>query len=99
MKTSASPTPLEVRHNLPASRFEIQAGEHLAVLEYQLDNDNIVFTHTLVPAALEGQGIGSQLAKAGLDYAKDNLYRVIPLCPFVEAYIRRHAEYQPLVRT
>jgi predicted GNAT family acetyltransferase len=69
------------------------------VLEYQIENDNILFTHTLVPEALEGQGIGSQLAKAGLEYAKQNLYRVVPLCPFVSGYIGRHPEYQSLVRT
>lgn len=89
----------EVKHNPAEMRFEIQEGDLLAELLYQLDGDLIVFHHTFVPPALEGQGIASQLAKAGLDYAKTNMLRVVPACSFVDAYIRRHPEYQPLVRS
>lgn len=89
----------EVNHNPTEMRFEIQEGDLLAELLYQLDGDSIIFHHTFVPPALEGQGIGSQLAKAGLDYAKANMLRVVPVCSFVDAYIRRHPEYQTLVRS
>jgi len=89
---------LEVQHNSQAERFEIRLGEHLAVLEYHLDGNDLIFTHTGVPPALEGQGIGSRLARAGLEYAKEKAYRVVPLCSFIDAYIRRHPEYRYLVK-
>jgi uncharacterized protein len=92
------PDSLEVHHNSQAERFEIQLGEHLAVLEYHLDGSDLFFTHTGVPPVLEGQGIGSRLARAGLEYAQEKDYRVIPLCSFVEAYILRHPEFQALVK-
>ena len=86
----------DVKHNFSEMRFEIQVGDDLAELFYQLDGNGIIFHHTFVPPALEGQGIGSQLAQAGLEYAKTKSLRVIPLCSFVESYIRRHPEYQSL---
>jgi uncharacterized protein len=90
--------PLQVIHNPAASRFEIQLEDSLAYLEYQISNDDMIFLHTETPPQHEGKGIGSSLARAGLEYAREHLFRVIPLCSFVDAYIIRHPEYQPLVR-
>ncbi|RMF40140.1 MAG: N-acetyltransferase, partial [Anaerolineae bacterium] len=55
------------------------------------------FTHTGVPEAIGGRGIGSKLARAGLKYARQQGYRVRPLCWFVAGYIQRHPEYQDLL--
>ncbi len=57
----------------------------------------IVFTHTEVPEALEGHGIAAKLAHTALEHARAQRLTVVPLCPFVASYIRRHAEYQGLV--
>ena len=92
------PNLLEIYHNTQAERFEIRLGDHLAGLEYHLDGGDLFFTHTGVPPALEGQGIGGRLACAGLEYAKEKAYRVVPLCSFIDAYIRRHPEYRDLVK-
>ena len=88
----------EVRHNFSANRFEVQVENHLAVLNYSQRGDVITFTHTGVPAELEGRGIGSQLARAGLEYAREKAFKVVPLCWFVAGYIERHPEYQSLVK-
>jgi uncharacterized protein len=88
---------LIVIHNPKAGRFEIEKDGHLAVLEYQLSEGKIVFTHTGVPEALEGQGIGSLLAHAGLDYARSQSYAVVPLCSFIAVYIQKHPEYKDLL--
>jgi predicted GNAT family acetyltransferase len=89
---------LEVRHNIAASRFEVQVEDDIAVLDYIQRGDIITFTHTGVPAELEGRGIGSQLARAGLEYAREKSFKVLPLCWFVAGYIQRHPEYQSLVK-
>jgi hypothetical protein len=90
--------PIAVRHNLAARRFEIEQNGHLATLEYELADNQIIFTHTNVPQPLGGQGIGSRLARAGLDYANDNKVKVIPLCSFIDGYIKKHPEYQGLTK-
>lgn len=92
------PAPVSVHHNEAAARFEVQQDDHLAELDYRRSGDQIIFTHTGVPAELEGRGIGSALARAGLEYARAEGLAVVPLCPFVRGYIERKPEYQPLVR-
>jgi predicted GNAT family acetyltransferase len=91
-------TNLDVTHNLDKKRFEVHLDGHTAELTYHLSGNTIVFTHTGVPAALEGRGIGSLLVKAGLEYAKASNLKVQALCWFVDGYIQRHAEYQELVK-
>jgi predicted GNAT family acetyltransferase len=86
-----------VQNNTGASRFEIEVDGPLAVTEYVRDGDTITFTHTKVPTALEGRGIASKLAHAALEYARTQRLKVVPICPFVTSYIRRHQEYLSLV--
>jgi len=88
-----------VENNEAAQRFEVKVGNQLAVVEYRRAGNNIIFTHTGVPPALEGQGIASKLARSALEYAQQEQLTVVPLCPFVASYIRRHPEYQGLVRS
>ena len=87
-----------VIHNPRAGCFEFQKDGHLAVLEYHLSDGKIIFTHTGVPEAIGGQGIGALLACAGLDYARDQSLAVVPLCSFIAGYIQKHPEYQNLVK-
>jgi uncharacterized protein len=86
-----------VINNTAAHRFEIRVGDDLAFAEYVLDGGRIVFTHTLVPEALGGQGLAGRLAKAGLDYAASQELKVVPRCSYIAGYIGKHPEYAPLV--
>jgi uncharacterized protein len=89
---------LIVIHNPKAGCFELEKDGHIAALEYQLSNGKMVFTHTGVPDALSGQGIGSLLARAGLDYARSQSFAVVPLCSFIAGYIQKHPEYKDLAK-
>ncbi|HEX9692951.1 MAG TPA: GNAT family N-acetyltransferase [Gemmatimonadales bacterium] len=89
--------PIEVHHNIEASRFEVLQDGQLAELTYEDDGTRIAFLHTGVPLELEGQGIAAALARTGLDWARDHDRHVIPHCRFVRAYIARHPEYEELV--
>ncbi len=85
-------------HNNPEKhRFELQVGDLVGIAEYRLKDKTITFTHTEVPPALEGRGVGSRLVGAALDDLRSQGYRVVPACPFVAEYIRRHPEYSDLV--
>jgi uncharacterized protein len=86
-----------VHHNEAASRFEIETPEGLAFAEYQRARGVVMFTHTEVPPSEEGQGIGGRLAQAALDWARARGEPVLPMCPFIAAYIRRHPDYRDLV--
>ncbi len=79
-------------------RFAVHLGDATALLAYKEQGDTIYLVHTEVPAEMEGKGIGGQLAKAALNYARDNGLKVVARCPFVASYLQRHPEYQDLVR-
>lgn len=85
---------LAIHHNEKQHRFEVTVNDITAFVEYNLFKNGINYTHTEVPSGLEGKGVGSALAKFVLDYAQQNNLRVMPLCPFIKAYIDRHPEYQ-----
>jgi len=57
----------------------------------------VVFTHTEVDPAFEGQGIGSQLAAGALAQVREAGAKIVPLCPFIKAYVQRHPEYADLL--
>jgi predicted GNAT family acetyltransferase len=90
-------TPEDISRNEAENRFEVEIDGKLAQTQYIRRGRKILFTHTEVPPALEGQGVGNALARAALEYAKREGLRVVPLCPFVAAFIKRHKEYQSLV--
>jgi predicted GNAT family acetyltransferase len=86
-----------VENNPAAGRYQAQIGEYLAVAEYRLNGDTITFTHTQVPHELEGHGIANKLAHTALEDARARQLTIVPLCPFIASYIRRHQEYVALV--
>ena len=88
---------LEVVHDPKVGRFKIEVEGLRAVLDYEMEGNAMVFTHTGVPRPLEGQGVGARLAKTGLEYPRSNSHTVVPACEFMHVYIRRHPEYQDLV--
>ena len=56
-----------------------------------------MFTHTEVPQAHEGKGIGTILIKAALASARQRGLQVIPICPFFASYMRKHPDFQDLL--
>ncbi|MCS6880379.1 MAG: GNAT family N-acetyltransferase [Oscillochloridaceae bacterium] len=88
---------VKVRHNPAAQRFEALVEGQLSVAEYRLDGRRILFTHTEVPPALRGQGVAAKVVRAALDYARESGLIVVPLCWYVDAFIRRNPEYRDLL--
>ncbi len=88
---------MEVRDNPAASRFEMAIGDAVAFVEYSRAGDRIALTHTEVPEALSGQGVGSKLVRGTLDAVRAEGSKVVPRCEFVAAYIERHPEYRDLL--
>ena len=72
-------------------------GKRAGLAAYELAGNVIAFTHTEIDDAYEGQGLGSQLARAALDDARTRGLKVKPLCPFIRGWIKRHDDYADLV--
>lgn len=79
------------------SRYEARVGGELAgFAAYQLTDELVVFTHTEVDPAFEGQGVGGALAKAALDDVRASGRKALPVCPFIQAWLDRHPDYADL---
>ena len=87
----------DVVDNQAEHRFEISFAGETAYAEYQLVAHGIILPHTVVPEAFEGKGIASRLARYAMQYARDRDLKIIPLCPFMTAYMTKHPETHDLV--
>ena len=89
---------LELTHNPATQRYEAKLeGKVIAFIEYRDTSSVRSLTHTKVNDNLEGQGISSQLVKFALEEIKSSDSGLVPMCPFVAAYVQRHREYAELV--
>lgn len=90
-------TDAEIRDNAEAHRYELAIGDDLAVVTYNLSGHNLMITETLVPEALEGQGIASRLARHVIADALARGLMILPVCPFFSAYLQKHPEHAEAV--
>jgi predicted GNAT family acetyltransferase len=86
-----------IRQNLALHRFELDVEGGMALAFYRLAGDVMAFTHTEVPAALRGRGIGSEMMHGVLQNVRAQGLKVMPRCPFVADFIDRHPEYSDLL--
>ena len=73
----------EVKHDKTNNRFYLLAEGYTVQMDYSLEEDIINFFHTYTPPAIRGRGLASEVAKQGLEYAKENnpvlLYNLLSL--------------------
>lgn len=90
---------IEVTHNKDENRFEVVIGGFLSKLDYMQNGDSFVITHVGVHPEHRGQGVAGKITQAALEYAKASGYRVVPMCTYAAAYIRRNPQYAELTRS
>ncbi len=88
----------EVTHDPKRKRFVAQTEERESHLIYTRSQAGVVdFLSTYVHPTLRGRGVGEQLVRGALDWARAEGLKVIPTCWFVGTVVRRHPEYEPLI--
>ena len=89
-----------VRDNPEQRRYELYVGSELAgVADYHTQPGLVTVMHTEVDPSFEGRGLGSQFVAAVLDDIRRQEAKVLPVCPFVRAFLQRHPEYADLAWT
>lgn len=87
-----------IQHDPAGHRFFADLSGKFAELRYaERDDATVDLHHTFVPPDLRGGGVAGALAAHALDWARASGHKVLPSCPFVAAYIRRHPEYADIV--
>lgn len=89
---------LEITQNKAENRFETWINGQLSKLDYIEDKDTFVITHVGVYPEYRGYGVAGKLTRAGLEYAKAKSLRVVPMCSYAAAYIRRNPQYSSLTK-
>ena len=94
--TSETPA---VHDNPSELRYELLVDGQLAgFAQYRLSNDRITMFHTEVAPQYGGRGLGGELARRALDDVRRRGLVLVPICPFIAAYVRHHPdEYLDLV--
>ncbi|MEL6925471.1 MAG: GNAT family N-acetyltransferase [Bacteroidota bacterium] len=88
-----------LHNNTDDQQYEFHIDGHIAKIEYLIkeEKNKIYLIHTEVPEALSGRGIGSALVRQVLADIETQGWQLVPRCPFVASYIKRHPEWQRLV--
>ncbi|MEO1257140.1 MAG: GNAT family N-acetyltransferase [Bacteroidota bacterium] len=57
----------------------------------------MIIDHTDVDESLRGQGVGRKLLDKLIEYVRENELKVIPLCPFAKAQIKKDKSIQDVL--
>ena len=85
-------------HDIESQEFEASKGGLRAFITYRSNREGKIFlVHTEVPEVWRSQGVAEKLAEYAFAYIRKNRMRIIPMCSFIKAYIKRHSEHQDLL--
>ena len=96
---TAPPAGTVLSDNQAESKFEIRVGGELAgfVRYHRRGHQSVNLIHTEVDDRFQGQGLAGKLAQFALDTAREEDISVLPSCPYIRGWIKRHPEYLGLV--
>jgi len=86
----------DIQHEVTGSkgRYLIDHGNGVSELTYSiLSPTQVIADHTAITPGHEGQGVGLALLKVFIEDARTHGFKIVPLCPFVNAQRRKHPEW------
>ncbi|MDM1045717.1 N-acetyltransferase [Myroides sp. 1354] len=89
--------PLVVNKNTTNHRFELTVDGYIAFIDYKEDSQRIHLMHTESPEELAGRGVATALIEKTLLYVEEHKKTLMPFCPLVFAYIKKHPEWKRIV--
>jgi predicted GNAT family acetyltransferase len=89
--------PPEFKVNEKDHRFEWRVGHHFAFIDYKETANQIALIHTESPEALAGTGSAAKLVAQTLAYIEESGKKLLPFCPYVFAYLKKHPEWKRIV--
>lgn len=88
---------IPVRDNPSLGRYELEEGGQVVFANYRRRDGALVITHVEAPVSLRGTGASGRLMQGLMDLMRRDGIKVIPLCGYASAWIRRHKTYADLL--
>ena len=91
---------IEITHkNNPESGFFLaeEDGSRMGYLSYEWASETVfAIMHTVVEEAFQGRGVAKALLNASVEFARENGYRIRPVCPYAEKVFLRDSSYDDI---
>ena len=84
-------------NNTAGGRFEMEVEGATAFIKYKNMPDAVALLHTEVPPALEGRGVAAALVEKTFMYLEERNQKIVPLCPYVAAFLKRQPEWNKII--
>ena len=86
--------------DIKVSKDLIYIGEESnpkAYINFRVEDNKMSIDHTIVKKELEGQGIAGKLTDKAVEYAKENGYKIVPICSYAVRYFEKRPELKDLL--
>ncbi|MFC7844375.1 GNAT family N-acetyltransferase [Streptomyces sp. NPDC001046] len=94
---SESSTAPDVQRVDERQRYEIHVdGRRAGLTAYRDRGEQRVFFHTEIDDAFAGRGLASELVGRALADVRASGKRIVPVCPYVAKYLKKHEEFADL---
>ncbi len=91
---------LEITHKGNDAHGEYRAtvadNDAVGRLTWKARGEARIAEHTIVPPEIGGQGVAAALVDALVRDAREQGFKIVPQCSYVEAQFRRHPEWADL---
>lgn len=78
------------KHDMDLQQFTLLIdGNYTAVIDYYSQNEIYYLTHSEVPTALRGQGIGKILVEKTYEYLAQNNIKAVPVCSYIKTIVQK----------
>lgn len=88
---------INLNKNEDKNRFEIEVNGHFAFIDFKESSSRISLIHTEAEPELAGTGAAQAVVEKTLEYIKESGKKLLPFCPYVFGYIKRHKEWKEIV--
>ncbi len=86
-------------HDKAKQQFRLTVDQHIALVDYVMHGDKLMLTHSEVPVALRGQGVGKVLVDETFAYLRDHRLRAQAVCSYIRLVAQRDPQWQGIVST
>jgi len=90
---------IELKDNKTQHALELWVEDQRSFIGYEIEDEKIYLMHTEVPESQTGKGIAATLVEKSFAYIESKKLKVVPACSYVQAFLKRHPEWERLVAT